>query len=320
MAEICTSQPEVPVFTSQPEVPAPFTSHPEVPIPLSSQPEVPGTISSIPVEVTDGPMAGVACGPLLSIGLLMASCLLLLCYLLGHHRYWRALGVPSPPATLLMGHTLRRMGLSQPFMEFFDELYYQYNGSDFCGYYDFLKPGLFVGNPELIKSILVKDFDHFTDRRTFDLGKVNPIANDMLTNARGNHWRMIRGIVSPTFTSTKTRRLYPLVLHRAIHFLHRATRTATSGPVEARELCGRYTMDTIASCAFGIECEALTTEAASFPTVAAKIFQLSPVRAFKIRVFTHRSWCCWWPHGWQSWPTVWGWSSPARSFTSSGKW
>lgn len=51
-------------------------------------------------------------------------------------------------------------------------MYYAYNGCDFCGYYDFLTPGLFVGNPELVKSILVKDFEHFSDRRTFDLGKV----------------------------------------------------------------------------------------------------------------------------------------------------
>lgn len=57
-------------------------------------------------------------------------------------------------------------------------MYNDYNGRDFCGYYDFLKPGLFIGNPELIKSILVKDFEHFSDRRTFDLGKVhNPLMS-----------------------------------------------------------------------------------------------------------------------------------------------
>ncbi|XP_042862277.1 probable cytochrome P450 6a13 isoform X2 [Penaeus japonicus] len=227
-------------------------------------------------------LAGAASGYVLTAVLLLCASSLLLRYLQDKHAHWRTLGVPSPPATLLVGHTLRRLGLSMPFMTFFDEMYNDYNGRDFCGYYDFLKPGLFIGNPELIKSILVKDFEHFSDRRTFDLGKVNPIANDMLTNATGAHWRLIRSVVSPAFTATKTRRLLPLMAQRAAHLTRLAMEEATKGPVEARALCGRYTMDSIASCAFGIECEALSSDAAAFPKMAAKIFQLSPARALKI--------------------------------------
>ncbi|KAG0726162.1 Cytochrome P450 6j1 [Chionoecetes opilio] len=155
--------------------------------------------------------------------------------------------------------------------QFFDELYYDYNGRDYCGFYDFLKPGLFVGNPQLIKGILVQNFHHFADRRTFDLAKVSPVANDMLTNARGSHWRRVRSAVSPAFTKSRTRRLYPLLLQRARQLLRLA-----------RTVCGRYTMDAIASCAFGLECEALDSEAALFPIMAARVFQLSPVRALKV--------------------------------------
>ncbi|XP_069970358.1 probable cytochrome P450 6a13 [Penaeus vannamei] len=227
-------------------------------------------------------LVGAASGYVLTAVLLLCASSLLLRYLQEKHSHWRRMGVPSPPASLVVGHTLRRLGLSVPFMKFFDEMYYAYNGCDFCGYYDFLTPGLFVGNPELVKSILVKDFEHFSDRRTFDLGKVNPIANDMLTNATGAHWRLIRSVVSPAFTATKTRRLLPLIRQRAAHLTRLAAEEATRGSVEARALCGRYTMDSIASCAFGIECDALSSEAATFPKMAAKIFQLSPIRALKI--------------------------------------
>lgn len=151
--------------------------------------------------------------------LVVLCCLLGARYLRQRHQYWRRRGVPCPPATPLLGHTLARMGLTRPFTEFFDELYYDYNGRDYCGFYDFLKPGLFVGNPQLIKTILVQDFQYFADRRTFDLAKVSPVANDMLTNARGTHWRRIRSAVSPAFTKNRTRRLYPLLLQRASHFL-----------------------------------------------------------------------------------------------------
>nr|XP_053656910.1 probable cytochrome P450 6a13 [Cherax quadricarinatus] len=214
--------------------------------------------------------------------LVAALFLLVVVYLQNRHRYWTARGVPSSPATFFLGHILRRLGLSQPFTQFFEEAYFKYNGRDVCGYYDFLKPGLVVGNPDILRDILIKDFQHFADRRTFDLVKVSPVANDMLTNARGAHWRMLRGVVSPAFTATKTRRFYALLYTQAQHLLTVARSTATRAPVEARQLCGKYTMDTIASWAFGIECDSLTKEAAIFPTMATRIFQLSPVRALKV--------------------------------------
>lgn len=229
-------------------------------------------------------LVGVASGYLLSAALLACASTLFLRYLHTKYKYWTRRGIPAPPATLLLGHTLRRLGITTPFMKFFDDLYYNYNGRDFCGYYDFIQPGLFVANPELLKSILVKDFEHFADRRTFDLGKVNPIANDMLTNATGPHWRFLRGILSPTFTAGKTRRLFPLMANRAKHLLQLAIEEAKKGSIEARVLCGRYTMDSIASCAFGIECEALSSEAATFPIMASRVMQLSPARAIKILV------------------------------------
>ncbi|XP_068224105.1 probable cytochrome P450 6a13 isoform X2 [Palaemon carinicauda] len=227
---------------------------------------------------------GVCSSYLVTATLLACSATLLFYHIQSKYNYWAVRGVKSPPATPFLGHTLQRLGIKMPFMEFFDDLYFNYNGRDFCGYYDFLQPGLFIGNPEIIKSILVKDFDHFADRRTFDLGKVNPIANDMLSNATGQHWRFIRGVVSPAFTSGKTRRLFPLMNNRAIHLLQLTREEAKKGSVEAHALCGKYTMDSIASCAFGIECDAYSSEAETFPVMAARVMQLSPARALKILV------------------------------------
>ena len=43
-------------------------------------------------------------------------------------------------------------------------------------------------------------------------------------------------------------------------------------------------MDTIASCAFGIECGAIENKKAVFLTAATDLFQLSLKRAFKVRI------------------------------------
>lgn len=61
-------------------------------------------------------LAGAASGYVLTAVLLLCASSLLLRYLQDKHAHWRTLGVPSPPATLLVGHTLRRLGLSMPFM------------------------------------------------------------------------------------------------------------------------------------------------------------------------------------------------------------
>ncbi|XP_076036727.1 putative cytochrome P450 6a13 isoform X2 [Oratosquilla oratoria] len=223
-------------------------------------------------------------GRVLSSVLTASFFLLMFSYVSSHYSYWRRLGVKCPDPPFLVGHTLQRLGITRPFMQFLDDLYYNYDGKNFCGFYDFLKPGILVGKPDLIKKVLVRDFIYFADRRTLDLGKVNPIANDMLTNARGSHWRHIRSVVSPTFSGAKTRRLYPLILQRARHLVKVIRSQAMQGPVEARTLCGRYTMDTIASCAFGIECDALNSAEAAFPVMAGKLLQLSPARALKILI------------------------------------
>lgn len=49
--------------------------------------------------------------------LVVLCCVLGARYLRQRHQYWQRRGVPCPPATPLLGHTLARMGLTRPFTE-----------------------------------------------------------------------------------------------------------------------------------------------------------------------------------------------------------
>lgn len=70
-----------------------------------------------------------------------------------------------------------------------DDLYYKFkNKNQLCvGYYGaFGTPTLIILDWELAKKILVKDFDHFTDRRVFASNeKADPYASKMLFNMKG---------------------------------------------------------------------------------------------------------------------------------------
>ncbi|KAK3863816.1 hypothetical protein Pcinc_030448 [Petrolisthes cinctipes] len=145
-------------------------------------------------------------------------------------------------------------------MAFDYEAYTKYGASNsYCGYYNLHEPILLVGNPELIKHIMVKDFDHFTDRRTFKLkqGRDRYLHN-MLSGKTGHEWKALRSLVSPIFTSGKIKHMYPLVCKNADVLVAHSLRQAAQQPyVDMKVNFGCYSIDTIASCAFGIECNSL---------------------------------------------------------------
>ncbi|KAG7156545.1 cytochrome P450 6a20-like [Homarus americanus] len=193
---------------------------------------------------------GVEVWLLLVVGVLMA-----LAYSRWRHSYWSSRGVPTPPIIPFLGHihALFLKGLKPLLYE--NEVYSKYGGSTFCGKYEMFRPILVVGDLELMKHITVKDFDYFTDRRNFTLtNEGDDVMNDMITNKTGNEWKTLRSIMTPTFTSGKMRGMYPLVCDKADDLVSFSLKEAANNPhIDMKHNFGRFTMDTIASCAFGIE-------------------------------------------------------------------
>ena len=67
-----------------------------------------------------------------------------------------------------------------------------------------MKPCIVTIDPEFIKEVTVKQFDNFSDRFDLDL------PNDQITLdlARGQKWKSLRKLMSPTFTSGKLRNMF----------------------------------------------------------------------------------------------------------------
>lgn len=116
-------------------------------------------------------------------------------------------------------------------------------------------PVLQVADPELIKIILVKDFSLFVNRR--DLKTKHPIVNKNLFNSRDDDWKRVRTIASPTFTSGKMKKMYPLVKECLKEFLDNLESSAREGKdINLKDMHGNYTMDVIAKCAFATKTNA----------------------------------------------------------------
>ena len=126
-----------------------------------------------------------------------------------------------------------------------------------------------MADPQLVKQILVKDFNAFRNRPT-------PPGHSGLTlsKARDDDWKRIRAIASPTFTSSKLRQMYALINHCCDDFLNSLDKDVSNGmnEVELKQLMSAYTMDVIASCAFATKTNTYADPNNPFTTKAINLF------------------------------------------------
>lgn len=57
---------------------------------------------------------------------------------------------------------------------------------------------------------MVRDFEHFMDRQTLGLSN-SPYFNNMLINIKGQWWKNLRALMTPTFSSGKLKAMQILV-------------------------------------------------------------------------------------------------------------
>ena len=65
-----------------------------------------------------------------------------------------------------------------------------------------------VADPEMLKQIMVKEFENFTNRF---IHLKQPISKKLLFSARDETWRRIRHTLTPTFTALKMKLMVPLM-------------------------------------------------------------------------------------------------------------
>lgn len=156
----------------------------------------------------------------------------------------------------------------------------------YCGQYEMHSPSLLIGDPDLVKAVLIKDFDHFTDRRTFKAS--NPkdkIANEMLNSTTGKHWKGIRSVLSTSFTSGRMKGMFPLIEAKAqglVDYFHRQRKQ--DPVVRMKHSFGMYTMEVISSCAFGVETNSFGDDSI-FAQKAKEMFAIKPLRLVKFMIF-----------------------------------
>lgn len=178
-------------------------------------------------------------------------------------------GIPCIEPSFPLG-SMKDVGKTVHIVERQQEIYEKFKGkSKVSGFYMMLKPTIQLIDLDLIKQVLVKDFNKFVNRGVYYHKEADPVSAHMFALDDGE-WKFIRTKLSPTFTTGKIKQMFHTVVSTSEELIKLID---TGKQTEIRDLCNRYICDVIGSVTFGLDCEALKNENSKLLRIADKVFR-----------------------------------------------
>lgn len=146
-----------------------------------------------------------------SVILLSTLIIIAYLYMTRKFKYWKRRGVAEITPTPFVGNfgdclTTKRSG-----GQWAQDMYEWSAGLPYMGFYVFDRPFLLVRDPELIKNILVKDFNYFNDR----FAKASPydrIGDANLFFIKNPQWKIVRTKLTPIYSSGRVKKMFKLMV------------------------------------------------------------------------------------------------------------
>lgn len=234
-----------------------------------------------------------------SYPLSMTSCLLAIILILGHYYYkqlfkfWTKQGLKGPKPYPVVGNLVElimsnRMVLENKWRDSYGKLYGVFMGH---------KARIVVADPEVLRQVCIKDFDHFPNHEPN--AWINEYQKHFIFFIQDDHWKRVRSMLTPTFTSGKIKRMFTLLNVCADDLVEcfneqieaKKDEKAQGVTVNVKDLYSLFTMDAIASCCYGLKLERSgSTDLKSaaqrneFVSISLKLFELNLPRI--LTVFT----------------------------------
>lgn len=129
----------------------------------------------------------------------------------------------------------------------------------------------------------MRDFEYFTDHRPLVPENAKQLFAKTLLALKGQKWKDMRSTLSPAFTGSKMRQMFEFVNvvgEQTSEALLDDIRGGGEHSFEFRSLAMKFTVDVIATCAFGIEIDSFRNPANDFYRIAARFTNFTSLKMF----------------------------------------
>ncbi|KAG5674637.1 hypothetical protein PVAND_004591 [Polypedilum vanderplanki] len=186
--------------------------------------------------------------------------------------YWKVRNVPHIEPEFFHGNA-RGVGKTISPGKFFKDMYFKLkNKGPVVGVYMYVEPMAIIMDLDLVKTILVKEFNTFPNRGLYHNEKDDPTSAN-LASIEDEQWKILRNKISPTFSSGKIKNMFPIVGEVADKMIERIEiDSKEKGSIEVKDILARFTTDVIGRVGFGIECNSLDDNTTKFYQIGLKAF------------------------------------------------
>ncbi|CAG9808691.1 unnamed protein product [Chironomus riparius] len=195
--------------------------------------------------------------------------------------FFRKQGIPFRKPVPLLGSNANMFIRRKPFHEIIDEWFHEFENEKVSGLFEFRRPVVLIRDPQIIKQLTVKDFDHFMDHRVLITEDIDPLFGKNLVSLSGQKWKDMRATLSPAFTGSKMRQMFDFVSTVAIQTsetLKKDIQNGSENNFEFKDFASKFTCDNIASCAFGIEVNSFKNPTNDFYRIAKKVTNFASLK------------------------------------------
>lgn len=224
--------------------------------------------------VTEDPKMG---SPIYWMLLYIVMLLCLIClaiYIYSRHAfaYFKRRGVPYEEPTFPLGNIWPVIMHKYSYSEMLRQIYQRNKGKKLVGFFQIFQKNVLIVDKELLKHVLVKDFEHFSGRSVHYNKDTEPLSAHLFA-LEGEEWKFLRKKMNPVFSSGKVKDMYGTIADISTNLLEHVTKlTSETDVINCKELFVRYGIAVISSIAFGIESDVFVSKKSTFYKVFVSVF------------------------------------------------
>lgn len=202
-------------------------------------------------------------------------CLFVYHFILRPWNHFQRHGIAFDRGLPPFGTNYRRLIGFESLGDMLKRLYYQHPNERFVGMTEMSgSVSYLIRDPELVKDITTKHFDHFVNRIIEYDEQTDPLYAHALSYLKSDAWRRMRSLLTPLYTSSKFKTIMiPAMLASKKRLMEHLEEKLDNGmaEVDMMDLATRTAIDSFSRSALGIETDVLENQSNEFKTMSDDI-------------------------------------------------